>query len=193
MFGMIADKYGYRAVMLTCAAFLLCVVHISLAYSNGDVILLLVGQGLAYASFAAVVWPSIPLIVPRKYIGLGYGIAFSIQNIGLACFPIVIAWIYTYSNNNYIPNVELFFVSLAASGFTVGLYINYYELTHDSVLNSVSVPVKDVDEEEEGRLSNYSFDLVVDDSKPKEVPKEEDLSVREGNNHLSMAGGAGSY
>ena len=96
----------------------------------------MVGQGLAYSGFAAVIWPSIPLVIPSKLIGLGYGVVTSIQNCGLAIFPLVIAAIYTKANDHYIPNVELFFVSLAVVGTVVGFYLNYYDATHDSIFNS---------------------------------------------------------
>jgi MFS family permease len=98
----------------------------------------MVGQGIAYAGFAAVIWPSIPLVIPAKLIGLGYGVTTSIQNAGLAAFPLIIAAIYSNSNDQYIPNVEYFFVSLAVLGSAIGVYLNYYDYQHDSMFNSPS-------------------------------------------------------
>jgi hypothetical protein len=96
----------------------------------------MVGQGIAYAGFAAVIWPSIPLVIPAHFIGLGYGVTTSIQNAGLAAFPLIIASIYSGSNNQYIPNVEYFFVGLAVLGAVIGVYLNYYDSHHDSLFNS---------------------------------------------------------
>lgn len=96
----------------------------------------MVGQGLAYSGFAAVLWPSIPLVVPAKYTGLGYGVVTAIQNGGLALFPLMIAAIYSSSNDHYIPNVEYFFVALAVLGTIVGFYLNYYDYKNDSIFNS---------------------------------------------------------
>jgi MFS family permease len=96
----------------------------------------MVGQGIAYAGFAAVIWPSIPLVIPAKLIGLGYGVTTSIQNAGLAAFPLIIAAIYSASDDTYIPNVEYFFVLLAAIGVVIGLYLNYYDYQHESLFNS---------------------------------------------------------
>ena len=130
-----------RAVIATIAPLVLLIVHTLLGYSNVNPIGPLVGQGLSYSGFAAVLWPSIPLVVEPKYIGLGYGFVTAIQNIGLACFPLIIAQIYDSSNQHYIPNVELFFMMLAVGGTLVGLYLNYYDMHHHHVFNAPGKPV----------------------------------------------------
>jgi len=60
---------------------------------------------------------------------------------GCAVIPLMIAAIYSDSDNHYIPNVEIVFVCLASVGFCVGIYMNYYDVHHDSILNRGSVPV----------------------------------------------------
>lgn len=110
----------------------------------------MVGQGLAYSAFAAVIWPSVPLVVEKKYIGLGYGAITSIQNAGLAGFPLIVAAIYQGSDDEYIPNVELFFVALAVLGVAVGIYLNVYDLANGNIFNAPGK--KDVDEEYETLL-----------------------------------------
>lgn len=96
----------------------------------------MIGQGLAYSGFAAVIWPSIPLVIPSQLIGFGYGVVTAIQNAGLATFPLIIAAIYEDADNSYIPDVEYFFVSLAVFGTVIGFYLNYYDYTHNSIFNS---------------------------------------------------------
>lgn len=49
--------------------------------------------------------------------------------------PVIYAAVYSDSDNTYIPNVELLFASLGVVGFFVGLYMNYYDVRHHSVLN----------------------------------------------------------
>jgi hypothetical protein len=95
----------------------------------------LVGQGLAYSGFAAVIWPSFPLVVPEKFLGLAYGLCTCFQNAGLASFPLIIAAIYEASNDKYIPNCELFFVTLACLGCLIGVYLNYYDYFNGHILN----------------------------------------------------------
>jgi len=60
---------------------------------------------------------------------------------GCAVVPLVVAAVYSDSNDSYIPNVELMFVCLGVVGFIVGLYMNYYDAIHGSVLNGVTVPI----------------------------------------------------
>mmetsp|Transcript_17246 Transcript_17246/g.28943 ORF Transcript_17246/g.28943 Transcript_17246/m.28943 type:complete len:573 (-) Transcript_17246:326-2044(-) len=135
--GGFVDRFGLRAIIATIAPMMLVVVHSLLGYTDVDPVGPLVGQGLAYAGFAAVIWPSVPLIVPARLVGLAYGVAFSIQNAGLASFPLIIAAVYEDNGDKYIPAVETFFVLVAATGVLVGFYLNFYDFFYiDSILNS---------------------------------------------------------
>jgi hypothetical protein len=125
--GGFVDKFGMRAVIATIAPAMLVIVHAFLGFTSTSPIGPLVGQGLAYAGFAAVIWPSVPLIVPQRLVGLAYGVAFSIQNAGLASFPLIVAAIYTDNGDHYIPDVEVFFVIVALCGVLVGFYLNFYD------------------------------------------------------------------
>ncbi|EWM22869.1 major facilitator superfamily [Nannochloropsis gaditana] len=84
----------------------------------------LVGQGLAYSAFAAVLWPSVPFTVPEDRVGVAYGLTTAIQNAGLALFPLMAAAIYKAAGSEYIPHVELLFVYLAVVGLAFGLWLN---------------------------------------------------------------------
>ncbi len=134
--GAAVDRFGQRAVIAAISPAVLIVVHLTLGLTTVNPIYPLVGQGLAYASFAAVLWPSVPLVIEQRFVGLGFGIVTSVQNAGLASFPLIVAAIYSSAGNHYIPKVEMFFVSLASLGFLVGLYLNYYDYHHNRVFNS---------------------------------------------------------
>ena len=77
--GGLADRFGMRAVGATVAPGMLVLVHLLLGLTKVDPVGPLVGQGIAYALFASVLWPSIPLVVLPKFIGLGYGVVTSVQ------------------------------------------------------------------------------------------------------------------
>jgi len=174
--GGVVDRFGFRAVIATIAPAMLVIVHALLGYTDVSPVGPLVGQGLAYAGFAAVIWPSVPLIVPQRLVGLAYGVAFSIQNGGLASFPLIIAAIYTDNGDKYIPSVETFFVLVAAFGVLVGIYLNYYDYFHiESVLNRVHLDEVKVDESDmsnpihndekniTGKVSKFPSDRYEDD------------------------------
>lgn len=167
--GKFVDRYGMRAIITAMAPGILIVVHLLLGFTDIDPVGPLVGQGLAYAGFAAVIWPSFPLVVPQQLLGLAYGICTCFQNAGLASFPLIIAAIYQSSDNKYIPNVELFFVSLACLGTCIGVYLNFYDHSHGHVLNNpgrakentdvirkASVGSFSIAEETVGRIHNIS-------------------------------------
>jgi hypothetical protein len=123
-------------VIATIAPLVLMIVHIFLGYTKVSPVGPLVGQGLAYSGFAAVLWPSIAMVVDQNLVGLAYGIVVSIQNMGLASFPLIIAAIYADNGNKYIPNVELFFIVCAWIGVMIGLYLNFYDYYFiNSILN----------------------------------------------------------
>jgi MFS family permease len=134
--GALVDRIGLRAVIAAIAPAILIAVHCLLGLTDVDPVGPLIGQGLAYSGFAAVLWPSVPLVVDQKFVGLAFGMITAIQNCGLATFPLIVSSLYQDSNHMYIPNVELFFVSLAVMGFVIGLYLNVYDYYHGSVFNS---------------------------------------------------------
>ena len=134
--GGFVDRFGMRAVIATIAPLMLVIVHLFLGFTSVSPVGPLVGQGLAYSGFAAVLWPSIAMVVDQRLVGLAYGIVVSIQNMGLAAFPLIIAAIYTDNGDKYIPNVEVFFVVLAWIGVIIGLYLNFYDYNYiNSILN----------------------------------------------------------
>jgi len=136
MVGFAVDQFGCRAIVATLSPVALIIVHTLLGYTKCNPIPPLVGQGLAYTGFASVLWPSIPLVIEEKYIGFAFGVLTSVLNIGSAVVPILVAIIFTNSNNKYIPHVEILFISMGCFGLMVGIhlnYVDYYKL--NSVLN----------------------------------------------------------
>jgi len=121
LLGHIVDKIGKRAQLATLASSILLAVHLTMALSDSSPIAPMVGQGIAYSLYASVLWPSVPLTVAKQFTGTAFGVITSIQNIGLAIFPLIVAAVYNASGGKYIPNVEFFFVSCAVAGVVVGI------------------------------------------------------------------------
>jgi hypothetical protein len=68
-------------------------------------------------------------------VGLGFGVVTSILNIACAVVPLAVAAAFTGAGGRYIPGAVLIFVALGALGAAAGVYLNLYDLGHDSVLN----------------------------------------------------------
>lgn len=136
--GLLVDKIGRRAQIASLASGLLFIVHLTMAVSHSSPVLPLIGQGIAYSCYAAVIWPSVPLTVDKKFTGTAFGVITSVQNIGLALFPLMIASIYKASGDSYIPNVEFFFMSCAGLGVAIGLLLNRLDHRHGRKLNGIA-------------------------------------------------------
>ncbi|GAB5037460.1 transporter belonging to the mfs superfamily [Nannochloropsis oceanica] len=134
--GLAVDRFGRRAVVIALAPVVLIGVHLSLAYWRWlPPSVPLVGQGLAYSAFAAVLWPSVPFTVPEDRVGVAYGLTTAIQNGGLALFPLLAAAIYKAADSHYLPHVELLFVCLAIVGVFCGLLLNFLDARAGQILN----------------------------------------------------------
>jgi MFS family permease len=136
--GYIVDKIGLRAVIATVAPLILVTVHGTLALGNGAPILPLVFQGVSYSLYAAVIWPSVPLVVGPTVTGSAYGMITSLQNLGLATFPLLLGEIYN-SFGAYVPFTEYFFVFLATFGVVIGAALNIRDKMTGGTLNSVCI------------------------------------------------------
>jgi MFS family permease len=73
--------------------------------------------GMAFSLIPATMWPSVAKIVDEPRLGTAYGLMFSIQNIGLWAFPILIGTVLDRSN----PGVT---ADLVAKGEAVYNYTN---------------------------------------------------------------------
>lgn len=140
--GLVIDKYGQRASIATFAAGLVVAVHLSLGYSSVSPVGPLVGQGLAYTGFAAVLWPAVPLVIQPRLTGLGFGIVTSALNAGCAALPIVVAQVFNDSQGHYLPNCELLFALLGVCGLLLGFYLNYFDFYHGHILNRGEQPTR---------------------------------------------------
>ncbi|KAH9106702.1 hypothetical protein AeMF1_017761 [Aphanomyces euteiches] len=157
--GFAVDRIGCRALLALLAALLLVVVHLLLGLTQVTFWIPLVCQGLAYCVFAAALWPSIPYVVEPHMVGSAYGAITSIQNLGLAGFPLLVAMEYGV-HNKYIPGVEMLFVAFGALGTIAGLALNILDARHGSVLNRSSIATSPAfDEHREALLDPNQTEL----------------------------------
>mmetsp|Transcript_20330 Transcript_20330/g.30528 ORF Transcript_20330/g.30528 Transcript_20330/m.30528 type:complete len:594 (+) Transcript_20330:76-1857(+) len=135
--GYAIDRIGYRANCLCLAPALLMIVHLVFALTDSSPVIPLVGQGLAYALYAAVVWPSVPLTVSGGS-GTAFGIITAIQNFSLAGTPLLVAAINAANHDSYLPNVEFFFIGCAALGIIFGILLNVFDRRSGGALNKTN-------------------------------------------------------
>lgn len=137
LLGRMIDRVGCRATIASLASILLVAVHSSLALTRVNPVVPLIGQGLGYALYSSVLWPSVTLTVNKEMTGTAFGTITSIQNIGLALFPIVVAAIYNRAGQRYIPRVEVFFTCCAVIGSFLGVFLILLDRRTGNKLNSI--------------------------------------------------------
>ncbi len=97
VFGSIYDRKGKGATIMIIGAFLLIFVHsmFSLPFLNHWIvaIFLMIILGIGFSLVPSAMWPSVPKIIPERYLGSSYSLIFWVQNWGLMGVPALIGWV----------------------------------------------------------------------------------------------------
>ncbi len=103
LFGYFTDNRGKSASLMIYGSVLLVLVHLLFALTSISPYIPMFLLGVAFSLIPAAMWPSVAKIVPEKRLGSAYGLMFSIQNIGLWAFPILIGKVLDISNPQVTP------------------------------------------------------------------------------------------
>ena len=134
IFGYIIDKHGKRA-FLTLLSGILCVISFMCLYLFYPVFPLIL-LGVTYSLFAAVIWPSISIVVNQSDIGFAYGVTTALQNMGMAVNPVIVAGILIYSNNYYWCLIYFGLFGLIAVVLGV-ILLHVNNTSYDNVLSKI--------------------------------------------------------
>ncbi len=97
-FGFLVDKIGRSATFMIFGSLMLVVIHLIFALTMINPIIPMVFLGITFSLVPAAMWPSVAKIVDEKRIGTAYGAMFSIQNLGLWAFPLLIGIVLDKTN-----------------------------------------------------------------------------------------------
>ena len=116
--------------MMIFGALILFLVHSLFALTSIQPFVPMIMLGVAFSLVPAAMWPSMVKLVKEKHIGTAYGMMYSIQNLGLWCFPLIAGMILDKTNPgdpeilNYTPTMLMFAgLGLAGLFFAVMLKI----------------------------------------------------------------------
>lgn len=123
IFGILVDKAGKGTRWMIIGAILALTAHLMLAFAPAGVpffgYLSMVFLGFGYSLVPAAMWPSIPKIVPEKYLGTAYSLVYWVQNLGLMLFKMLAGIILSKSAASAVTTagagavrVELMFVAI---------------------------------------------------------------------------------
>ena len=102
--GWFLDNKGKGASMLICGAILMIVCHLTFAFlvpaTKSELLTYsaIVVLGISFSLVPAALWPSVPKVMDKRFLGSAYSLIFWVQNIGLAFVPIIIGKVLTASN-----------------------------------------------------------------------------------------------
>ena len=103
LFGIYTDNVGKSASLMVYGSLILIVVHLMFSLTNITPYIPMFLLGMSFSLIPAAMWPSVAKIVPEHRLGSAYGLMFSIQNIGLWAFPILIGKVLDISNPEVTP------------------------------------------------------------------------------------------
>lgn len=105
LFGWYVDKMGKSASLMVYGSLILVVVHLTFALTKLPPYVPMILLGIAFALVPAAMWPSVAKIVEENKIGSAYGAMFSIQNLGLWAFPLLIGIVLDKTNPGITPEM----------------------------------------------------------------------------------------
>jgi MFS family permease len=92
-FGLLADRLGHRALMLTFGTLLLPVTFVILGLTDLNLWVSTVMMGISFSLVPAVIWPATTLIVEPRRLGTALGLITLIQALGMAASNLVVGWL----------------------------------------------------------------------------------------------------
>ena len=129
------DKFGKRANMALISG-VLCVISFFLFYIMTPLVPLIF-LGVTYSIFAAVIWPSLTIVIyNERTMGIAYGVESIMQNLGMAINPIIIAGIYMKYNSYYA--CLIYFGILGMIAVLMSLLLIRLNKKNNLILNKVT-------------------------------------------------------
>jgi MFS family permease len=83
LFGLLADRIGHRALLLSMGTLLLPITFMVLGFTDLSPWISTVLMGVSWSLVPAIIWPSTCLLVPPQRLGVALGMITLLQNVGL--------------------------------------------------------------------------------------------------------------
>jgi len=92
-FGLLADRFGHRALMLAAGTLLLPVTFVVLGLTHLNLWVSTVMMGISFSLVPAIIWPATTLIVEPRRLGTALGLITLIQALGMAASNLAAGWL----------------------------------------------------------------------------------------------------
>jgi len=172
VFGKVADVIGKRVTLLLGSFVIMGLANLQIVYMtdtepgnpNTSIVFSLIGTGMAYSAYAAIIWPCVSMVVDDKSNGTAYGFALAMQNLMLSIVPLILGRIHdgTMDVSHGYYWTEVFLVILAIIGMGTTIWIKSEDAKNGSVLEAAPV-VRDGNDNYKQLNSDHSVELSVVD------------------------------
>jgi nitrate/nitrite transporter NarK len=145
LFGKFTDAKGKRVFWMLLASSLFFIDHLVIAFlpdttqghPNWAMLAVLLGVGLFYATYAAIFWPCIPLVVRANMIGTAYGVVCSLQNLMLAIIPLALGAIAKGTSKVHAGYfwTEILLAVIVGIGIIITTWMYFLDIKTGGVLN----------------------------------------------------------
>jgi len=154
--GLFLDYKGKGASMLILGAILMIGCHLVFALllpvypSTWVAFSAIIILGISFSLVPAALWPSVPKVMDKRYLGSAYSLIFWVQNIGLALFPILIGVVLEASNPGVTDPMKrdytapmLLFASLGVLALIFGIWLRILDAKKNYGLEKPNIGSKD--------------------------------------------------
>jgi MFS family permease len=93
LFGLVADRVGHRALMMTIGTLMLPLTFLVLGATHWSLWISTALMGISFSVVPAVIWPATAMLVEPSRLGTAYGLVNVLQNVGLAACNMVAGWL----------------------------------------------------------------------------------------------------
>jgi MFS family permease len=125
VFGLIADRFGRRAMLLTFGAALMPMTFALLGLTHWSLWISTVLMGVSFSVIPAVIWPSTAMLVEPSRIGTAFGLINVLQSLGMGALNLAAGWLNDQSGAGphnpagYAPMLWMFGLFSLAGFFAV--------------------------------------------------------------------------
>lgn len=135
--GHFVDKIGKRATLMIWGSLILIPCYLLMGLTTIYPAIPMVILGAAFVLVPAAMWPSVPLIVPKRAVGTAFGLMTFIQNIGLGLFPFLNGWLRD-TTQTYSASM-IMFASLGLFGLVFAILLKRADARQGDVLENPGV------------------------------------------------------
>ena len=152
LLGLFLDYKGKGASMLILGAILMIGCHLVFALllpvypATWLAFTAIIVLGISFSLVPAALWPSVPKVMDKRYLGSAYSLIFWVQNIGLALFPILIGVVLEACNPGITDPMKrdytvpmLLFASLGVLALIFGIWLRILDAKEHYGLESPNI------------------------------------------------------